>query len=122
MRSASRCVGSGLVLGRVRLQVLALQFHLLEQAGLPLRAGAVELPSELLDLKRQMCDQRGPAGAIRLGGAPGAGSVRRRWSQPWGLVYTSQPIGGVNPSPGVPGKLSRVPSKSAPSGLLSITI
>ena len=67
LRPGCRRLGSDVVLGRVRLQLLELQLHLLEQACRALRAGAVELASELLDLERQMRDQRSPTGAIRLG-------------------------------------------------------
>ncbi len=52
------------VLGRRGLQLLELQLHLLEQPGLALRAAAVELAPQLLDLQLQMGDQRLGAGVL----------------------------------------------------------
>ena len=53
-----RLLGRQLVLGRRRLQVLQLQFHLIEQPGLALRPAAVKLAPQLLDLQLEMGDQR----------------------------------------------------------------
>ena len=66
LRLGRRLLRGQLVLGRSRLQVLQLQFHLLEQPRLALRAAAVELAPQLLDLQLEMRDQRFVAGQIRL--------------------------------------------------------
>ena len=59
-------LGRQLVLGRRRLELLELKLHLLEQPRLALRARAVELAPQLLDLELQMGDQRFAARQIRL--------------------------------------------------------
>ena len=72
MKAATTCRGPGrgllglkLILGGCGLQLLQLQFHLVEQARRPLRARAVDLAPELLDLQLQMRDQG--SGTRRLG-------------------------------------------------------
>ncbi len=66
--------GRQLVFGRRCFQVFELQLHLLQQPRLALRAAAVKLPAQLLDLKLEMADQCFRARQIRLGiGRFGAG-------------------------------------------------
>ena len=67
LRPCRRSFGRQLVLGRCRLQVFQLKFHLLQQPRLALRAAAVKLPAKLLDLELEMGDQRFRAGVHRLG-------------------------------------------------------
>ena len=52
-----RLLGRQFILGRRRLQLLQLKFHLLQQPRLALRAAAVKLAPKLLDLKLEMSDQ-----------------------------------------------------------------
>src|SRR5690606_25596852 len=54
----SRPLGSEFVLNSISFQILELKLHLLEQPGLALRAAAVELAPELLDLQLQPRNQR----------------------------------------------------------------
>ena len=60
-------LGRQLVLGRCRLQIFQLQFHLRQESRLALRAVAVKLAAKLLNLKLKMGDQRFRAGVNRLG-------------------------------------------------------
>ena len=60
--SGRRCLGRQFVLGRCRLQLLQLKLHLLEEPRLALRAAAIELAPQLLDLELEMGDQRFRAG------------------------------------------------------------
>ncbi len=53
-----RLLGREFILRRRRFQFFELQFHLIEQPRAALRALAVNLPPELLDLQLQMHDQR----------------------------------------------------------------
>ncbi len=61
-------LGSQLVLGRRGLQLLQLQFHLVQQAGGALGARAEAVAVELLDLQLEMGDQGQVAGFLRQGG------------------------------------------------------
>ena len=66
-RAGSRSLGSKVIRAGIGLEILQLQFHLLEQAPAAFRARAILLAPQLRDLQRQMGDQR-------LGGAlPGLG-------------------------------------------------
>ena len=60
-----RGLGGQFILGSRRLQLLELQFHLVQQAGRALRARAEAIPVELLDLQLEMRDQRPIAGLLR---------------------------------------------------------
>ena len=51
LRPRRRLLGRQFVFGRRRLQLFELKLHLLEQSRLALRAGAVELAAQLLDLE-----------------------------------------------------------------------
>jgi len=55
-----------LVFAQSRLGILELHFQLVEKAGLTFRARAVKFASELLDLQRQMRDERLGAGDFCL--------------------------------------------------------
>ena len=66
LRLGRRLLGRQFVLGRGCLQVFQLQLHLLEQPRLALRAAAIKLAPQLLDLELEMGDQRFVAGQIRL--------------------------------------------------------
>ena len=65
LRLRRRLLRRQLVLGRGGLELLQLQFHLLQEPRLALRAAAVECAPQLLDLQLEMRDQR-----IRAGGQP----------------------------------------------------
>ena len=65
LRPRRRFLGRQLVFGRCRLQLFELKLHLLQQPRLALRAAAVKLPAQLLDLKLEMGDQGFRAG-VRL--------------------------------------------------------
>ena len=67
LRLRRRLLGRQFVLGRGRLQLFELQLHLLQQPRLALRAAAVKLAPQLLDLQLEMGDQRFGAGQVRLG-------------------------------------------------------
>ena len=58
LRPAAACLGRQLVLGRCRLQIFELKLHLLQQPRLALRAAAIKLAAQLLDLQLEMGDQR----------------------------------------------------------------
>ena len=62
LRPDRRCLGRQLVLGRCRLQIFKLKFHLLQQPRLALRAAAIKLTAKLLDLQLEMGDQCFTAG------------------------------------------------------------
>ena len=49
-----RLLGGELILGRGRLELFELQFHLIEQPRRALRTGAIELAAQLLDLELEM--------------------------------------------------------------------
>ena len=51
-------LGFQLVLGGARLELFKLELHLIEKASLPLRALAIELAPELLDMELQRGNQR----------------------------------------------------------------
>jgi hypothetical protein len=55
------------VFGGRRFQLFELKLHLFQQASLALRAGAIELAPQLLDLELEMADERFRARQIRLG-------------------------------------------------------
>ena len=59
LRPRRRLLGHQLVLGRRRLQLLELKLHLFQQPRLALRASAVKLTAQLLDLQLVVGDQRG---------------------------------------------------------------
>jgi hypothetical protein len=59
LRLCRRLLGRQLVLRRRGLQFFKLKLHLLQEARLALRAGAVKLPAQLLDLELVVGDQRG---------------------------------------------------------------
>ena len=59
-------LGDELILGRGRLELLQLQFQLIEQPRRAFRARSIERPSQLLDLELQMGDQRLGARQLRL--------------------------------------------------------
>ncbi len=68
LRPGCRLIGRQLLLGRRRLQLFKLKLHLLQQPRLALRASAVKLPLQLLDLQLVVGDQ----GGFRTGiGEPG---------------------------------------------------
>ena len=67
LRLGCRILGRQLVLGRCRLQLFELKFHLLQQPRLTLRAIAVKLAPQLLDLQLEMGDHSFRAGVHRLG-------------------------------------------------------
>ena len=63
-----RCLlGPQFILGSRCLQLFELKLHLFQQARLALRAGAIELAPQLLDLELEMADERFRARQIRLG-------------------------------------------------------
>jgi hypothetical protein len=69
--------GGQLVLACRRLQLLQLQFHLVEPPRLAFGAHAVEVAAQLLDLQLQIRDERLIAGGFRLGlGGIGLRGVR----------------------------------------------
>ena len=59
LRPRRRLLGRQLILGRRRLQLFELKLHLLQQPRLALRASAVKLPLQLLDLQLVVGDQCG---------------------------------------------------------------
>jgi hypothetical protein len=67
LRPGRRLLSRQLVLGRCRLQVFQLKFHLLQEPRLALRARPIDFAPQLLDLKLEMGDQRFAAGQVRLG-------------------------------------------------------
>src|SRR5689334_24083383 len=78
LRPRRRLLGRQLILGRRRLQLLKLKLHLLQQPRLTLRASAVKLPLQLLDLQfvvGDKCDFRTGIGELgfrlETGGALG---------------------------------------------------
>ena len=66
-RPGRRRLGRQLVLGRCRLQVFELKFHLLQEPRLALGARPIDFAPQLLDLQLEMGDQRFTAGKVRLG-------------------------------------------------------
>ena len=66
LRPDRRSLGRQLVLGRCRLQIFELKFHLIQQPRFALRTAAVKLPPELLDLQLEMGVQCFTAGEVRL--------------------------------------------------------
>ena len=70
-----RLLGRQFILGRRRFQLFELKLHLLQQPRLALRAGAVKLAPQLLDLELEMADERFRARQVRLSiGRFGAGT------------------------------------------------
>ena len=66
LRPRRRLLGRQFVFRRRRLQLFQLKLHLLQQSRLLLRARAVKLPAQLLDLEPVVGDQRFRAGIHRL--------------------------------------------------------
>ncbi len=66
-RSSRRPLGSQFILGERRLGVLELHLQLVEKASRALGPRAVELALQLLDLQRQMGNERLDAGRLHLG-------------------------------------------------------
>jgi len=60
-------LGQKLILGRGRFQLFELKLHLLQQPRLALRAGAVKLAPQLLDLELEVADECFRARQVRLG-------------------------------------------------------
>ena len=61
-----RFLGRQFILGCRHFELFELKLHQLQQAGLALRAGAIELAPQLLDLELEMADQSFGARQIRL--------------------------------------------------------
>ena len=66
-RLGNRALGGDLVLARRTLEFLKRQLHLIEQPNCALRALAIELPGQLLDLQSLMRDHGGIVGRLGLG-------------------------------------------------------
>ena len=62
-----RLLGRQFILGCCRFQLFELKLHLFQQPRLALRARAIELAPQLLDLELEMADERFRARQIRLG-------------------------------------------------------
>jgi hypothetical protein len=77
LRPRRRLLGRQFILGCYRFQLFELKLHLLQQARLALRAGAVKLAPQLLDLELEMTDECFRARQVRLGiGSLGLGTRR----------------------------------------------
>ena len=72
-----RLLGRQLILGRARLELVELQFELVEQTLLALRARAEELAPELLDHQLEEGDLRLAVSILRVPGSCGDGRPRR---------------------------------------------